>query len=180
MYRGWVHSDHDIAAGSDQPLIKIPRLKHHRERIRDAIDGIIRVIPDPTLGRTTVPGTGLAMLNLMQDAPFAEQLLRPSLGRLEEWIKRAALGQNSDASDVLRGEAIQTLADFLLHDHAQCLRELARDRLLSPDLRMRAIAALGDLGHPADRAFLLQLTDSPGPLRDAVISALDRLHRKSR
>jgi HEAT repeat protein len=149
------------------------------ERIRDAIDGIIRVIPEPALGRTTIPGTGLAMLNLMQGAPFADQLLRPSLDHLGAWIKRTVLGQNPDASAILRGEAIQTVADFLLDQHAHYLRELAQDRLLSPDLRLRAIAALGDLGHPADRAPLLQLANSPGPLRDAVISALGRLNQRT-
>lgn len=45
--------------------------------------------------------------------------------------------------------------------------------------RLRAISALGDLGHPADRASLLQLADSSGPLRDAVISAIDRLSQQS-
>ena len=148
------------------------------ERIRDAIDGIIRVIPEPALGRTTIPGTGLTMLNLMQEAPFADQLLRPSLGHLGAWIKCTVLGQNPDASDVLRGEAIQTVGDFLLDEYAHYLRELAHDRLSSPDLRLRAIAALGDLGHPADRAPLLQLANSPGPLRDAVISALTRLDQR--
>ena len=115
------------------------------------------------------------MLNLVQEAPFADQLIRPSLGHLGAWIKRTVLGQNPDASDILRGEAIQAVADFSLDENARYLRELAHDRLLSPDLRMRAIAALGDLGHPADRKPLLQLANSPGPLRDAVISALGRL-----
>jgi hypothetical protein len=149
------------------------------ERIREAIDGIIRVIPEPALGRSTIPGTGLTMLNLMQDAPFADQLLRPALGHLGAWIKRTVLGQNPDASEILRGEAIQTVGDFLLDEHAHYLRELAHDRRSSPDLRLRAIAALGDLGHPADRAPLLQLAKSPGPLRDAVISALGRLELRN-
>ena len=148
------------------------------ERIREAIDGIIRVIPEPALGRSTIPGTGLTMLNLMQDAPFADQLLRPSLGHLGAWIKRTVLGQNPDASEILRGEAIQTVGDFLLDEHADYLRELAHDRLSSPYLRLRAIAALGDLGHTADRAPLHQLAKSPGPLRDAVISALGRLDQR--
>ena len=148
------------------------------ERIREAIDGIIRVIPEPALGRSTIPGTGLTMLNLMQDAPFADQLLRPSLRHLEAWIKRTMLGQNPDASEILRGEAIQTVGDFLLDEHAHYLRELALDRRSSPNLRLRAISALGDLGHPADRSPLLKLAKSPGPLRDAVISALGRLGQR--
>jgi HEAT repeat protein len=147
--------------------------------IRDALAGIIRVIPEPGLGRTTIPGTGLIMLNLMQNAPFADQLLRSALGNLGSWIKRTVLGQNPDASDVLRGEAIQTVADFLLDEHAHYLRELAHDPRQSPDLRLRAIAALGDLGHPADRTPLLNLANSPGPLREAVISAIGRLDRRN-
>ena len=148
------------------------------ECIREAIDGIIRVIPEPALGRTTIPGTGLTMLNLMKDAPFADQLLRPSLGHLGAWIKRTVLGQNPDASETLRGEAIQTVGDFLPDEHAHYLRELALDRRSSPYLRLRAISALGDLGHPADRSPLLKLAKSPGPLRDAVISALGRLGQR--
>ena len=100
--------------------------------IRDALDGIIRVIPEPELGHTTIPGTGLIMLNLMQDAPFADQLLRPALDHLGAWIKRTVFGQNPDASDILRGEAIQTVADFLLDEHADYLRELAHDTRQSP------------------------------------------------
>ena len=99
----------------------------------------------------------------MQDAPFADQLLRPSLRHLGSWIKRTVLGQNPDASEILCGEAIQTVGDFLLDEHADYLRELAHDRLSSPYLRLRAIAALGDLGHTADREPLLQLAKSPGP-----------------
>ncbi len=149
------------------------------ELIRKAIDGIIRVIPEPALGRSSIPGTGLTMLNLMQDAPFADQLLRPSLGYLGAWIKRTILGQNPHASEILRGEAIQTVGDFLLDEHAHYLRALAHDRSSSPYLRLRAISALGDLGHPDDRASLLKLAQSPGPLRDAAISALDRLNQRS-
>ena len=149
------------------------------ERIREAIDGIIRVIPEPALGHSTIPGTGLTMLNLMQDAPFADQLLQPALQHLGAWIKRTVLGQNPDASEILRGEAIQTVGDFLLDEHAPYLRELAHDPESSPDLRLRAISALGDLGHPADRAPLLQLANSPGLLRDAVISALGRLDQRT-
>lgn len=150
------------------------------ERIRAAIDGIIRVIPEPALGHSTIPGTGLTMLNLMQDAPFADQLLRPAVGHLEAWIKRTVLGQNPDASEILRGEAIQTVGDFLLDEYAPYLRKLAHDPESSPDLRLRAISALGDLGHPADRAPLLQLANSPGLLRDAVFSALDRIDQRKR
>jgi len=157
--------------------LDLPHEQNHGH-IRDAIDGIIRVIPEPALGRTTIPGTGLTMLNLMQDAPFADQLLQPSLGHLGAWIKRTVLGQNPDASEILRGEAIQTVGDFLLDEHAHYLRELAHDRRSSPYLRLRAISALGDLGHPADRSPLLQLAKSPGPLRDAVISALGRLGQR--
>ena len=149
------------------------------ELIRKAIYGIIRIIPEPALGRSTIPGTGLTMLNLMQDAPFADQLLRPSLRHLEPWVKRTVLGQNSDASEILRGEAIQTVGDFLLDEHAHYLRELASDRSSSTYLRLRAISALGDLGHPDDRTSLLKLAQSPGPLRDAAISALGRINQRS-
>ena len=179
-------------------------LEKHPEEATRVFDTLMAVLTDPLNRNKSLPGTTLNVLSdflprsvkkketeivnpypgtpLPPEALAAKKATQPDNAakgyplaeRMEPWLSSAIAGKNL-ASTPTRTTAIQVASKGRLNNLVPEIRKIVLDEKSKDILRLAAISALGTLGEPTDREFLLSLAETNGKFRYAAQTALKRL-----
>jgi len=174
------------------------------EEATRVFDTLMAVLTDPLNRNKSLPGTTLNVLGdflprsvkkketeivnpypgtpLPPEALAAAKAAQPdnaakdySLAeKIEPWLASAIAGKNL-ASTPTRTTAIHVASKGRLSNLTPEIRKIALDEKSKDILRLAAISALGTLGEPTDREFLVSLAQTNGKFRFAAQTALKRL-----
>lgn len=156
--------------GLDKPYELDPK------KAKTAILAITKVLQEPELSHSSIPGTALAALHYIQNGQVLPEVMDQAIESLHPWLD-AVITKRLSTSSSTQAEAIQAAADFGLVEFTPKLRKFAYANKgeASPDLILRSIAALGQIGDTTDLPKLQQLAQSNSPHRYAAQSALQNL-----
>ena len=135
------------------------------------------LILDPSLRESSIPATALRVLSYyVQDRRVSgaenptEGVLTPDL---ESWLTNA-VKSGQGITPTLRARALDAVGLFKWEPLHSSVQALASDGDLEENLRLSAIAALGNYQNPEDLSFFEGLADSDSRLRFAASQALKR------
>lgn len=139
----------------------------------ETLDLVSRVIRDPSLQNTSIPGTALlALADASSRLPHEDA--EPLWDALDPYIGPLVEGKGN-ASISLHVSAIQAAALRGRQAHLPAIRKLAMDEAADPSLRLSSIAALGLYGAQDSRAFLESVSRDGGRFSHAAQAAVSRL-----
>lgn len=141
---------------------------------KESLELVTRIIRDPSLRHSSIPGTSLlALAHASARLPLEE--VTPLWDALDSYLSPLCTG-GSDASLGLHISAIQTAALMGRTCHLPAIRNLAMNEAADPSLRLTSIAALGIYHAEDSRDFLESISRDGGRLSYAAKSSLDRLN----
>ena len=143
-------------------------------QLQSSFDHFAQVITDPSLQQGSIPGTTLTLLTHLNQTEVAPEILEQTLESLKPWLNETVSGE-SEASLSVRTTAINSAGDLQIEELTPTIRNLAYDTEEDINIRLNAIAALGQLGEAQDLTHLQSIANSTSKLKFAAKSALNNL-----
>ena len=113
------------------------------------LDALVTAATDPTLEKSTIPGTTLMMLVDLSRSGSEGVDCSAAVDRLKPWLT-AALGDGGNLSAPVRVSAIQAAGTLAPDEFRPLLRRIAYQESGQSSLQLPAIAALGQSGEAED------------------------------
>jgi len=155
----------------------------HQQYLPSLVETFTDLIQATDLAHTSIPGTTLNVLFDMRSRGVDQDLIASAVTQLAPWFAQAiekelSLTALHNANLVTRVSAISSIGDFELSEFTPQIRQLAHTREVDSNIRLNALAALGQLGTESDVAPLQSLAGSSSKFRFAAQTALKKINQR--